>query len=133
MFSESARLPHEGDLAQAADLLNRGKKVVILAGRGALGAGAELEQVADMLGAPIVKALLGKAVVPDDSPFTTGTIGLLGTRPSQEAMENCDTLLMAGTSSPASSSFRSQARHTASRSRSIPRGSGCGIRLKWDS
>jgi pyruvate dehydrogenase (quinone) len=100
VHSQSARLPHEGDLAQAADILNQGKKVVILAGRGALGAGAELEQVADMLGAPIVKALLGKAVVPDDSPFTTGTVGLLGTRPSQEAMETCDTLLMVGTSFP---------------------------------
>src|ERR671914_2718914 len=68
----SARLPHEGDLAQAADVLNHGKKIVILAGRGALDAGVELEQLADALGAPIVKALLGKAVVPDDSLFTTG-------------------------------------------------------------
>jgi len=100
VISYSARMPHEGDLAQAADILNQGKKIVILAGRGALSAGAELEQVADTLGAPIVKALLGKAAVPDDSPFTTGTIGLLGTRPSQEAMEACDTLLMVGTSFP---------------------------------
>jgi pyruvate dehydrogenase (quinone)/pyruvate oxidase len=100
VHSQGARLPHEGDLAQAADILNEGKKVVILAGRGALGAGDELEQVADALGAPIVKALLGKAVVPDDSRFTTGTVGLLGTRPSQEAMEACDTLLMVGTSFP---------------------------------
>jgi pyruvate dehydrogenase (quinone) len=100
VLSYGARMPHEGDLAQAADILNQGKRVVILAGRGALGAGAELEQVADLLGAPIVKALLGKAVVPDDSPYTTGTIGLLGTRPSQEAIEECDTLLMVGTSFP---------------------------------
>jgi pyruvate dehydrogenase (quinone) len=100
VLSFSARLPHEGDLAQAADILNQGKKVVILAGRGALNAGAELEQAAEILGAPIVKALLGKAAVPDDSPLTTGTIGLLGTRPSQEAMEDCDTLLMVGTSFP---------------------------------
>jgi pyruvate dehydrogenase (quinone)/pyruvate oxidase len=100
LLSFSARLPHEGDLAQAADILNQGKKIVILAGRGALHAGAELEQIADILGAPIVKALLGKAVVPDDSPFTTGTVGLLGTKPSQEAMESCDTLLMVGTSFP---------------------------------
>jgi pyruvate dehydrogenase (quinone) len=98
--SHGARLPHEGDLAQAADVLNQGTKIVMLAGRGALGAGTELEAVADVLGAPIVKALLGKAVVPDDSPFTTGTAGLLGTRPSQEAMESCDTLLMIGTSFP---------------------------------
>jgi len=74
--------------------------VVILAGRGALGAGDELEQVAETLGAPIVKALLGKAVVPDDSPYTTGGIGLLGTKPSQEAIEDCDTLLLVGTSFP---------------------------------
>jgi pyruvate dehydrogenase (quinone) len=100
VLSHSARLPHDGDLAQAAAVLNEGTKVVILAGRGALGAGAELQQVAEVLGAPIVKALLGKAVVPDDSPYTTGTVGLLGTRPSQEAMEDCDTLLMVGTSFP---------------------------------
>src|SRR5215216_1415228 len=97
---QSARLPNDTDLAQAADLLNQGKKIVILAGRGALGAGTELEQAADILGAPIVKPLLGKAAVPDDSPYTTGGIGLLGTRPSQDAMESCDTLLMVGTSFP---------------------------------
>jgi pyruvate dehydrogenase (quinone) len=96
----SARLPNDTDLAQAADILNQGKKVVILAGRGALGAAAELERVAELLGAPIVKALLGKAAVPDDSPYTTGCTGLLGTRPSQEALESCDTLLMVGTSFP---------------------------------
>jgi pyruvate dehydrogenase (quinone) len=100
VMSQSARLPHEGDLAQAANILNEGKKIVILAGRGALHARVALEQVADILGAPIVKALLGKAAVPDDSPYTTGTVGLLGTRPSQEAMEACDTLLMVGTSFP---------------------------------
>ena len=80
--------------------MNNGKKVAILAGRGALGAADELEQAAELLGAPIIKALLGKAAVPDDSPYTTGGIGLLGTKPSQEAMENCDTLLMVGTSFP---------------------------------
>jgi pyruvate dehydrogenase (quinone) len=96
----SARLPNDADLARAADILNHGQKIVILAGRGALAAGAELEQVAELLGAPIVKALLGKAAVPDDSPYTTGCIGLLGTRPSQDAMEQCDTLLMVGTSFP---------------------------------
>jgi pyruvate dehydrogenase (quinone) len=96
----SARLPSDADLAEAADALNNGRKIVILAGRGALDAGAELEQVADVLGAPIVKALLGKGAVPDESPYCTGTIGLLGTRPSQEAMEECDTLLMVGTSFP---------------------------------
>ncbi|HZF07386.1 MAG TPA: thiamine pyrophosphate-dependent enzyme, partial [Thermoanaerobaculia bacterium] len=93
-------LPSSEDLARAAEILADGKKVVILAGRGALGAGDELEQVAETLGAPIVKALLGKAVVPDDSPYTTGGIGLLGTKPSQEAIEDCDTLLLVGTSFP---------------------------------
>jgi pyruvate dehydrogenase (quinone)/pyruvate oxidase len=98
--AHSARLPNDADLAQAADILKQGKKVVILAGRGAIGASTELEQVAELLGAPIVKPLLGKAAVPDDSPYTTGGIGLLGTRPSQNAIEQCDTLLMVGTSFP---------------------------------
>jgi pyruvate dehydrogenase (quinone) len=100
VLSHGARLPHEGDLAQAADVLNHGRKIVVLAGRGALHASAELEQIAEILGAPIVKALLGKAAVPDDSPYTTGSVGLLGTRPSQDAMETCDTLLIAGSSFP---------------------------------
>lgn len=95
-----ARLPGERDLERAADVLNAGSRIVILAGQGALDATRQLEQAAEILGAPIVKALLGKAAVPDDSPYTTGGIGLLGTRPSQEAMENCDTLLMVGTSFP---------------------------------
>ncbi len=100
IYARSARLPDEHELHRAAEILNSGKKVAILAGRGALGATAELERAAERLAAPIVKALLGKAVVPDDSPYTTGTIGLLGTRPSQEALEECDTLLMVGTSFP---------------------------------
>jgi pyruvate dehydrogenase (quinone) len=100
VLSQSARLPHESDLARAADVLNEGKRIVILAGRGALHAGAELERAAETLGAPIAKALLGKAAVPDDSPYTTGSVGLLGTRPSQDAIEACDTLLMVGTSFP---------------------------------
>src|ERR1700741_3491781 len=98
--ARSARLPDRGDLERAADILNQGKKVAILAGRGALNATEELEKTAELLGAPIVKALLGKAAVPDDSPYTTGGIGLLGTKPSQEALEDCDTLLMVGTSFP---------------------------------
>ncbi len=99
-YARSARLPLPDDLKRAAEVLNAGKKVVILAGRGALDAGPELEQVAEMLGAPIVKALLGKACVSDDSPYTTGGIGLLGTEPSQDALEGCDTLLVAGASFP---------------------------------
>jgi pyruvate dehydrogenase (quinone) len=100
VWAASARLPKSDELQRAATVLNAGRKVVILAGRGALDAGAELEQVAETLGAPIVKALLGKAVVPDESPYTTGGIGLLGTRPSQDALEDCDTLLLVGTSFP---------------------------------
>jgi pyruvate dehydrogenase (quinone) len=92
--------PAVSELQKAAEVLNAGKKVAILAGRGALGAGDELEQLAELLGAPIVKALLGKAAVPDDSPYTTGGIGLLGTLPSQEALEDCDTLFLVGTSFP---------------------------------
>jgi pyruvate dehydrogenase (quinone)/pyruvate oxidase len=100
VFARSARLPAEDDLGRAADVLNSGKKVAMLVGRGALGATDEVLQVAELLGAPVVKALLGKAAVPDDSPYTTGQVGLLGTRPSQEALEECDTLLLVGTSFP---------------------------------
>src|SRR5437867_1375478 len=100
VLARSARLPDERDLHRAADILNAGNKIAIMAGRGALGAGKELEQIAEILGAPIIKPLLGKGAVPDDSPYTTGGIGLLGTKPSQEAMEDCDTLLMVGTSFP---------------------------------
>lgn len=93
-------IPSGDELARLAEVLNAGRKVAILAGRGALGAGAELEQVAEALGAPIIKALLGKGSVPDDSPYTTGGIGLLGTAPSEEVMEECDTLLIVGSSFP---------------------------------
>ena len=94
------QVPARVELEHAADILNRGKKIAILAGQGALHATEELEELAEKLGAPIVKALLGKAAVPDDSPYTTGGIGLLGTEPSQNAIEQCDTLLMVGTSFP---------------------------------
>ncbi len=100
VFTRQVALPSESELRRAAEILNAGRKVAILGGRGALGAGDVLEQVAERLGAPIVKPLLGKAVVPDDSPYTTGSVGLLGTTPSQEAMENSDTLLIVGSSFP---------------------------------
>jgi pyruvate dehydrogenase (quinone) len=93
-------LPSEENLKRAAEVINAGKRVAILAGRGALQATSELELLADTVGGPIIKALLGKAAVPDESPFTTGGIGLLGTRPSQEALENCDTLFIVGSSFP---------------------------------
>lgn len=100
VLDPGASIPCDDDLRKAADLLNAGTKTAILAGRGALGCADLLEGVADLLAAPIIKPLLGKAAVPDDSPFTTGGIGLLGTRPSQEALEQCDTLLIVGSSFP---------------------------------
>lgn len=98
--THSYKLPDQSFLRQAADILNTGKKVAILAGRGAQGAGELVEQAAEILAAPIAKPLLGKSAIPDDSPYTTGSIGLLGTKPSQEVMEECDTLFMVGTSFP---------------------------------
>jgi pyruvate dehydrogenase (quinone)/pyruvate oxidase len=100
VYARGARLPDEGDLRRAAEVLNAGNKVAILVGQGALGATDELERCAELLAAPIVKALLGKCAVPDDSPYTTGPIGLLGSKPSQEALEGCETLLLVGTSFP---------------------------------
>jgi pyruvate dehydrogenase (quinone) len=100
VFASSAPMPCPEDVERAAAILNQGKKIAMLVGAGALGAREILEPLADTLGSPIVKALLGKAAVPDDSPFTTGSVGLLGTRPSQEVLEQCDTLLMVGTSFP---------------------------------
>jgi pyruvate dehydrogenase (quinone) len=99
-ISPSSRLPDDSALRAAADLLATAKKPVILCGRGALDATDELIEAAEILGAPIIKALLGKAAVPDDCVYTTGGIGLLGTAPSQEAMEDCDALLLVGTSFP---------------------------------
>ncbi len=96
----AAPLPGAVQLQVAADILNRGEKTVILAGHGAIHGGDVLEKVADVLGAPIVKSLLGKGATADDSPFTTGGLGLLGTGPSEDAMEECDTLLIVGSSYP---------------------------------
>ncbi|PWC35955.1 thiamine pyrophosphate-requiring protein [Azospirillum sp. TSO35-2] len=92
--------PTDEDLGRAADALNAGSKVAILVGAGALQATDEVIEVADILGAGVAKALLGKAALPDDLPFVTGSIGLLGTRPSYEMMVNCDTLLMIGSGFP---------------------------------
>ncbi|MFR9780470.1 thiamine pyrophosphate-dependent enzyme [Micromonospora sp. MS34] len=90
----------QADLARAAEVLNAGKKVAMLVGIGARHARDEVLAVAEALGSPIVKTLSGKMVVPDDHPLTTGGLGLLGTKPSEELMEECDTLLMVGTSYP---------------------------------
>ncbi len=95
-----SHVPPLDALQQAARILNEGKKVAILAGAGALHATDELIEIADLLGAGIAKALLGKAAVPDDLPFVTGAIGLLGTKPSHDMMNDCDTLLMVGSSFP---------------------------------
>jgi pyruvate dehydrogenase (quinone) len=99
-FAESRIIPTEAELDRAAAVLNEGKKVAILVGAGALHASNEVAKIADKLGSGVAKALLGKAVLPDDLPYVTGGIGLLGTRPSDLMMQNCDTLLMVGTSFP---------------------------------
>jgi pyruvate dehydrogenase (quinone) len=93
-------VPYEADLRRAAEVLNAGKKVAILVGAGALGATDEVIAVADRLQAGAAKALLGKAALPDDLPWVTGSIGILGTKPSWELMNGCDTLLMIGTGFP---------------------------------
>ncbi|MCW2861882.1 MAG: thiamine pyrophosphate-requiring protein [Actinoallomurus sp.] len=93
-------VPDQDAVRRAADLLNAGKKVAILAGAGARHASTELRQVADLLGAGVAKALLGKDVLSDELPYVTGAIGLLGTRPSYELMNRCDTLLTVGSSFP---------------------------------
>jgi pyruvate dehydrogenase (quinone) len=100
IWADSGHRPTEESLSRAAELLQSGKRPVILAGRGALGARRELEDVAEILAAPIVKPILGKACVPDDSAYCTGGVGLLGTLPSQQALEGCDTLLIVGSSFP---------------------------------
>lgn len=99
-YSRPRLLPAHADLQRAADILNAGKKVAILVGAGALGAADQVIEVAELLGAGVAKALLGKAVLPDDLPFVTGSIGLLGTKPSWDLMTECDTLLMIGSSFP---------------------------------
>jgi pyruvate dehydrogenase (quinone) len=93
-------VPTDEDLDRAAGVLNAGRKVAMLVGQGALHASDEVAQVAEVLGAGVAKALLGKAVLPDDLPFVTGSIGLLGTKPSWTLMQECDTLLMVGSSFP---------------------------------
>ncbi len=93
-------LPLDEDLSRAAEVLNAGERVAMLVGQGALGARSQVAAVAEVLGAGVAKALLGKAVLPDDLPYVTGPIGLLGTKPSWTLMQECDTLLMVGSSFP---------------------------------
>lgn len=99
-FPAEAKVPDEVGLRQAAEVLNSGKKVAMLVGAGALGCEDELTAVADRLGAGCAKALLGKCALPDDLPWVTGQIGLLGTKPSWDLMQGCDTLLMIGSNFP---------------------------------
>jgi pyruvate dehydrogenase (quinone) len=99
-YRPPVRVPTRQDLEAAATVLQGKAKVAILAGAGARGAGTELEAVADKLGAPVIKAQLGKDCIPDDSPYTTGPIGLVGSRPSEEAFEQCDALLIVGSTMP---------------------------------
>jgi pyruvate dehydrogenase (quinone)/pyruvate oxidase len=99
-FVDAPGTPRASDLRAAAEILNDGTKIAMLVGQGALDARDEVLAVAERLRSPIVKSLLGKAVVPDTHPYTTGGLGLLGTRASEDAMEHCDTLLMVGSSFP---------------------------------
>ncbi len=99
-WEPSCAVPRTSELEAAAAILNEAKGVAMLVGRGALGAREEVLEAADRLGAPVVKALLGKGVIPDDHPLSMGGLGLLGTTPSQVTMEHCDALLMIGTSFP---------------------------------
>src|SRR3954471_22993875 len=93
-------IPQDDDLRRAAEVLNAGERVAMLIGAGAMHAAEEVKEVANILGCGVAKALNGRAALPDDLPFVTGAIGLLGTKPSNEMMENCDTLLMVGSGFP---------------------------------
>jgi pyruvate dehydrogenase (quinone) len=99
-YSRPRILPHDADLDRAADVLNRGERVAMLIGQGAADAQDEVVEAAELLGAGVAKALLGKAALPDDLPFVTGPIGLLGSTASFELTTGCDTLFLVGTSFP---------------------------------
>jgi pyruvate dehydrogenase (quinone) len=121
-YAGPAKLPEENLLRAAAEVLNSGKKVAMLVGAGALEATDEVIEVAERLQAGVAKALLGKAAVPDDLPFVTGSIGLLGTKPSWDLMKGCDTLLMVGSAFPYSEFLPNPAPHEAFRSISTAAG-----------
>jgi pyruvate dehydrogenase (quinone) len=99
-YPGESRLPDEASLRRAAEILNQGKKIAMLVGAGCLSATDEVITVAERLNAGVAKSLLGKAAVPDDLPFVTGSLGLLGTKPSWDMMQDCDTLLMVGSAFP---------------------------------
>jgi pyruvate dehydrogenase (quinone) len=100
IFAPAYPMPTKAEVRRAAAVINAGSKVAILVGRGALGAREEVTQLAEAAAGPVIKALLGKAVLPDDSPYTTGGLGLLGTAASADALHGCDTLVMIGTNFP---------------------------------
>jgi pyruvate dehydrogenase (quinone) len=110
VYLQPPGMPSVGDLQRLADYLNEGRKIAILVGAGALHAREEVIAVAEALDAPVVKTLSGKAVLPDDSPYTTGGIGLLGTKPSEDLMDEIDTLFMVGTNFPYTKHLPSSAR-----------------------
>ena len=130
-FAKPRVTPFEPDLRHAAEVLNAGEKVAILVGAGALGATDEVIAIAETLGAGVAKALLGKAVLPDDLPYVTGSIGLLGSKPSYALMTQCDTLLMVGSGFPYSEFLPEEGRRAASRSTSSQTCCRCAIR--WSS
>jgi pyruvate dehydrogenase (quinone) len=115
----SRTVPLDAELDRAAEILNAGERVAMLVGQGALGATDKVIEVAELLGAGVAKALLGKAAVPDDLPFVTGSIGLLGTEPSDELMKGCDTLLVVGSSFPYSEFLPEE-------------GEACGVQIDID-
>jgi len=127
-YSKPKIIPEDADLSEAAEVLNAGKKVAILVGAGARGTAPQLIEMATLLGAGIAKALLGKDVLPDDLPFVTGAIGLLGTEPSWDLMQGCDTLLMVGTGFPWSEFLPKDGAARAVQIASKPRCCRCGIR-----
>src|SRR5207248_5306738 len=97
---DGRRIPPRERIERAAEVLNGAERPLVFIGAGARGAGDQVEEAADKLGAPIVKAMLGKDAVPDDSPFCLGGYALVGTRPAQDALQSCDSILIVGTSSP---------------------------------
>ena len=100
VYAPALPLPTREELQSAADIINQGKKVAILVGRGCLGAREEVQRLAEQVAGSVTTALLGKGVIPDDSPYNTGCLGLLGSGPSSEAMQGCDTLIILGSSFP---------------------------------
>ena len=124
-WSPPLSTPPPDQLRTAAAILTAGSRVAVLAGQGALSAREEVTQLADVLGAPVAKALLGKAVLPDDSPFTTGGIGDLGTAPSSWAMQSCDTVLILGSTMPWEEYYPKPGQARGVRSTSSPTVSVC--------